>query len=155
MGNRAIPIPPLFWVEYAAKVPPAHNSTDEYFKEAKESFRFYFDQVRHQEQKGIVDRTDVINLLLSGWALRHNYRLNYEAELKKEVSGMREVAKKYGLTKLWDAAYQDTLLKRTEEKFSGDFSDMARVQCCARCGRAIWADLSVSRGVGPVCFHKG
>lgn len=131
-----------------------YGTTEEAYQELKNSFLSDLAEVRRQEETGIVARIDVVNLILSGWALRRQWRVRQESELFKQVQECRQIARKYGLTKIWDASWHDTLLKRMEEKFSGDYSDLAKTQCCGRCGRAIWNPLSVKRGVGPICYHK-
>jgi hypothetical protein len=155
MITGAVRIPKLFWVLDGLKVPrdPWISSSDPYFQEAKNSFQFYFEEVRKQEAQGVVDRTDIINLLMSAWALRHNWRSNRDLDLRKRIQECGAIAKKYGLTKIWDAGYYSTMIRRLEDKVRIDHEGR-RVSNCGHCGRELTAELSVKRGVGPVCFHK-
>lgn len=157
MISRPIPLPNLFW-QSDLKVPPRYaGSGDEYLQETIGSFTSYWTQIHEQEENGIVNRTDVINLILSAWSLQH-MRWKWAGknpDLLKLVTATRDIAKKYGFTKLYDAAYHETMISRLEQKFSGDFSDAGKVSCCGRCGRAIWNPISLQYGKGPVCRHKG
>lgn len=155
MLDRLIKIPNLFWVP-EVKVPSKNYWHDAGRKEAYDSFLFYLNEVQHQEATGVVNRTDIVNLILSAWTLKHqtSWMKGERPELVGPILKMRELAKKYGLTKIWDAGYFDTMLERADLKFSGDFGDSSKAQFCGKCGRAIWAPQSVQRGVGPVCFHR-
>ena len=154
MMSRAVALPNLFW-ELDVHVPKRETWRDAAFDEAYRSLKYYEQIVSREEQTGIVDRTDIINLLLSAWALRGQKGKvqQKDPELGQRLASMREVAKRYGLTRIWDASYYDTMLTRVNERCSGDMRGQ-RVYCCARCGRAIWNPTSVKRGVGPVCYHK-
>ena len=150
-----VPLPNVFW-NLDVHAPKRDTWRDASFNEAYASLKHYHGVVAQEEKTGIVDRTNIINLLLSAWALRgQKMKLQrIDPELATCLASMREIAKRYGLTKIWDASYYDTMLTRVNERCSGDMRG-ERVYCCARCGRAIWNRLSVKRGKGPVCFHKG
>jgi rubrerythrin len=154
MITRTVALPNTFW-EPELHIPRNDTWRDAAFDEAYNSLKHYAAVVAQEEGTGIVDRTNIINLLLSAWAIRgQKWKLQKkDPELAQRLAGMREVAKRYGLTKIWDAAYYDTMLRKLNERCTGDMR-AERVYCCARCGRAIWNPLSVRRGVGPVCFHR-
>lgn len=154
MNGRLIPLPNLFW-EPKLHIPRRDTWSDRCFDEAYASLKYYQAIVAREEETGIVDRTNVINLLLSAWALRgQKWKLQQkDPELAERLGSMREIAKRYGLSRIWDASYYDTMLTRLNERCNGDMR-AERVYCCARCGRAITAELSIKRGIGPVCWHK-
>jgi hypothetical protein len=153
MITGAVTIPKLFWQLDNLKVPrdPWMSSGDPYFAEAKVSFEFYLAEVQRQEREGVVDRTNVVNLLMSAWALKHNWHLSREPDLQKQVLACRETARKYGLTKIYDAAYWHTMVNRLEERTRPEHEGR-RVSNCGRCGRELTAELSVKRGIGPICW---
>lgn len=100
MMSRAVALPNLFW-ELDVHVPKRETWRDAAFDEAYRSLKYYEQIVSREEQTGIVDRTDIINLLLSAWALRGQKGKvqQKDPELGQRLASMREVAKRYGLTR--------------------------------------------------------
>jgi hypothetical protein len=144
-----VPIPPLFW-QVDLRVPKPYGND---FNQQVQAFRQDLAELKKQEASGLVDRSAVLSLLIDAWALRNSYRLPQDRELYLAVLGIREVAKKYGLSKVWRARYHNKLIDTVNDACASSGSRMS-VYHCGVCGRQIWVALSVQRGIGPICYSK-
>ena len=109
--------------------------------------------LKQQEEAGQVSESVILQTILSAWALRRSWRMSQDPEISPILAEIPLLAKKYGLSKIWTAAFWDTMVKRVEELFADEAPGAERFRC-GRCGRAIWNPLSVKRGLGPICYHK-
>jgi hypothetical protein len=118
-------------------------------------FKRWLRTLRKAEETGRVPAKVPLETVLAGWSLRRQlYRIT-DLSLKAKVANVGEIAKRYGLTKLWTPRYYTTL-KSHLEKYLGHYPNgtLLRRYFCGRCGRAIWAEKSVRAGLGSVCIHK-
>jgi hypothetical protein len=111
--------------------------------------------LRRAEETGRVPAKVPLETVLAGWSLRRQlYRIT-DLSLKAKVANVGEIAKRYGLTKLWKPRYYTTLKVHLEKYLlhypHGSFAKRA---FCSRCGRAIWAEKSIQAGLGSICIHK-
>lgn len=115
----------------------------------------YLSELRLQQETGKVSRAVIVNTILAAWQLRRMRLLSSFYDDVRNVLEVQvpEIARRYGLTRLWRATYSDMLRRRLEEQLDDDTSLEKRYHC-GRCGREIWNELSVGRGLGPVCVHK-
>jgi hypothetical protein len=146
---KVVSIPPLFW--QPSLVVPRQFGND--FDQQVQAFRQDLAELRKQEASGLVSRSAVLSVLLDAWSLRNSYRLPQDRELGLSVLGIREVAKKYGLSKLWRSRYHSQLIDRTNAACTSS-GGRSPAYNCGICGRQIWNPISVARGIGPVCFGK-
>jgi len=148
-------IPATFWHLGDVEIPkdPWYNHSDDDFAELRSRFLTGLQELEREEESGIVQQSTVLNLLMAAWALKRDWHSSRDGDLLKRVGATREIAKKYGFTKMWDAAYYSTFLDRLGQKCDDD-RPRSQIHHCGRCGREIWNKLSVKRGKGPVCWGK-
>lgn len=124
-------------------------------QEERKQFESYLQALERQEETGTVESSIVLNTLFAAWTLRRKlWYFNKDPAFKDRILRTREIAKKYGYTKLWDATYYATLQLRFEKLSERVGEKLTTRHQCGRCGREIWNPLSVKRGIGPVCWHK-
>jgi hypothetical protein len=148
MNSFGVAVPPLFWSDL--KVPKQFGND---FSQQVQAFHTSLAELRKQEASGLVDRNIVVRLLLATWSLRNSALLTHNQELHYQVLAVRDIAVKYGLGKLWRSRYHSQLVDRANAACVSGGS-RSSVYHCGVCGRTIWNPLSVSRGVGPICFGK-
>jgi len=120
------------------------------FDEERQRFLEAYSRLLAEEQTGQVSETVILQTVASAWGLSRRFEIKTDRMLEDQVKSVGEIARKYGLTRIWKAHYYDTFLRRTEDHCHQESSGYR----CARCGREIWNPLSVKRRLGPVCFHK-
>ena len=154
--GKAVELPRVFF-HPELRLPKYHSygELEESFEDKCKSFLDAYAQLLTEEETGRVANTTVIQVIAAAWKLK---RCSFSVDLAKEpvVKAMikttvPELVRKYGMTRLWKAGYADTFQRRVEEELGDDSTKSFR---CARCGRALSADLSIKRGLGPVCVHK-
>jgi hypothetical protein len=153
--STLVDIPKLFW-HPGLKLPrhTHYGEIEQTFEQERGAFLDAYARLLTEEETGRVANTTVIQVIASAWKLKkwETLNLNKDQVLKAMVeTTVPELVRKYGMTRIWKAGYVDTLQRRVEEELGDDNGKSYR---CARCGRALSAELSVKRGIGPVCIHK-
>ena len=148
----AVEIPRVFWHPELNLPRYAHyGEVQQSFEEQCKEFLDAYARLLNEEESGRVGNTTVMQVIASAWKLKRQYGLKNEPMLDAMIwNTVPDLVRKYGMTRLWKAGYADTFQRRVEEELADD----RRRYRCARCGRALSADLSVKRGLGPVCVHK-
>jgi hypothetical protein len=102
-----------------------------------------------------VAKSTIFQVVSAAWRLKKDsWDLRKRPEIESIIkTTMPDLVRKYGVTRIWKAGYPDTFQRRIEEQLDDDTPLERRFQC-ARCGREIWAELSVKAGYGSVCIHK-
>ena len=153
MIGNPVELPALLW-HPDVRIPRAWISDQEFSAEIQH-FRDCLQSLRSFEETGAVPANVPLEVVLAGWSLRRElYRIT-DLSLKAKVANVGEIAKKYGLTKIWKPRYYTTL-KLHLEKYLTHYPDgsLAKRAFCSRCGRAIWAEKSIQAGLGSICIHK-
>lgn len=138
--------------------PKPWQLSEEYLADQRQLFESYLRELQRQESTGVVQATAVIETILTAWTLRSKmYHFNRDPEVSElivKVSNVKDIAKKYGYSSLWNAKMYGTMSSRLLKLQTKEGANFPVKQHCGRCGRAIWNPVSVKRGVGPVCYHK-
>ena len=154
--GQIVAVPATFW-HPELKLPQStdfiHDQQEEEFRVLKDEFYVNLNDLTSQEESGTVSRTTILNTVLLAWRIRGAWRTRQDEGLVRALDKVGLLAKKYGFSKLWKAHYYSSMMRRVEELCLKD-SNLAKRYHCGHCGREIWADLSVQRGIGPVCWHK-
>ena len=131
----------------------AYGDLEESFEDECKAFLDSYAKLLAEEESGRVANTTVIQVVAAAWKLKKDsWRLRKDPVVKAMIeSTVPELVRKYGMTRIWKAGYADTFQRRVEEELGDEAVKSYR---CARCGRALSAELSVKRGLGPVCVHK-
>jgi hypothetical protein len=152
--GQAVELPKTFWYP-ELKLPryAHHGELEESFEDKCKSFLDAYAQLLTEEETGRVANTTVIQVVAAAWKLKHcSIGLGEEPVVKAMIeTTVPELVRKYVMTRIWKAGCVDTFQRRVEEQLGDEATTSYR---CARCGRALSADLSVKRGLGPVCVHK-
>lgn len=152
----SIRVPNTFWhPEVTLPRPTWHpgRSYDDMLNDERSRLLESYKALKDQERIGQVSESVVLQTILSAWALKRSYRMSQDPEVSRILAEIPSLAKKYGLSRIWQAGFWHTMARRVEELFADGVPGAERFRC-GRCGRAIWNSLSVKRGLGPICFHK-
>lgn len=156
VNGPMVRLPSTFW-HPEIRLPRAAwhpgRSYDEMLTEERSRLLESYRKLKQQEETGQVSESVILQTLLSAWALRRSWRMSQDSQVSPILAEIPALAKKYGLSKIWNAALWDTMVKRVEQLFADEAPGAERFRC-GRCGRAIWNPLSVKRGLGPICYHK-
>lgn len=154
MMQSLVRIPAIFWHPELHIHKNRSLWQEDEVRQGLDIFYNHLNDLESQEQDGTVSRVTVINTILAARQLRNSWTLRKDEGFIRAIQKVAQLAKKYGFSKLWKAGYYDTMLRRLEEICEAD-PELATRHHCGRCGRAIWNEVSVRRGIGPVCWHKG
>jgi len=149
----SVRLSPLLW-HPDLRLPSTYvTGSDERFTENCQLFLATYARFLKEEESGRVANTTILQLISSAWQLKKNWQLSKHPEIQSLIqTQIPTVARKYGVSQLWKAGYATTFQRHAEEILRDD-GDEACYRC-ARCGRALSAELSVKRGLGPICFRK-
>lgn len=152
--GKAVELPKLFW-HPDLRLPKYHayGDLEESFEDNCKAFLDSYAKLLTEEESGRVANTTVIQVVAAAWKLkRSSFDLRKETVIKAMIeTTVPELVRKYGMTRLWKSGYADTFQRRVEEELGDEAVKSYR---CARCGRALSAELSVKRGIGPICIHR-
>jgi len=156
VAMSSIRVPNTFWhPEVTLPRPTWHprRSYDDILDEERSRLLESYKTLKEQEAAGQVSESVVVQTILSAWALKRSHRMSKDPEASRILAEIPSLAKKYGLSRVWQAALWGTMARRVDELYADGVPGAERFRC-GRCGRTIRNPLSVKRGLGPICFHK-
>lgn len=150
-GERLPTLPASFFAP-SVQLPKAPWRID--FSQERERFLTHYKNLQSQELSGQTNSDTVLQVILSAWVLRKHYGTVKDGDLQKLVMSVEDIARRYGMMRVWRSGYYETLLERADleiESWRGN-----PTKKCSKCGRTIWAVESVRVGLGSWCRqHKG
>lgn len=155
-AGKMVELPKVFW-HPELRLPKYHSYGEpmESFENKCTAFLDAYAKLLTEEESGRVAKSTIFQVVSVAWQLKKDsWDLRKRPEIESIVkTQIPDLVRKYGVTRIWKAGYPDTFQRRIEEQLDDD-TPLGRRYHCGRCGRELSAELSVKRGLGPVCVHK-